>query len=77
MCFGSGPDWVFGGWVDRRAWGAFRGSGSIVSFAVGLQLRCKELCRDSHLVNGAERLTVMSRETGSFPQRCDIVSLDF
>ena len=77
MCFGSGPDWVFGGRVGWRGLGVIRGSGSIFSFAVGLQLRYKELCRDSHLVNGAERLTAMSRETGSFPQRCDIVSLDF
>ena len=77
MCFGSGPDWVSGGWADRRAWGVFRGSGSVFLFAVGLQLRCKELCRDSHLVNAAERLVVKSREIESFPQRCNIVSLDF
>jgi len=62
--------------VDRRVLGVFRGSDLVESFAVGLRLKCRELCRDSHLVNGAGRLAVMSIEIESFRQRCDVVSVD-
>jgi hypothetical protein len=77
VCFGSGPKWVSDGRVDGRVLGGIRGSGSVALFVVGLRLRCKEPCKESHLVNGAEQLAVMLRETESFQQRCNVVSLCF
>ena len=76
MCFGYERDSVFDVKVDRRVSGVLRGSGLVVLFAVELQSICKELCRDVHLVNGAEQLAAASREIEFFRQHCDIVSTD-